>query len=295
MKYLTAFTLFVILISACNQQQEKTTIIGPSADLGHIDIIVDSTTWKTIKNDSFMQNEFGVLETDTAYYEGKPSYDLYVLGQLNFLHFSQSKAFWADQEGSGVLVFQSQKPDMKDSLLKTWKQFFNDSLLVHTYNGADFTLEEIMAWYKTDSVKAKEPSLFANLTSYSTDAYKNWGITDSMINAGFAMKRFMESWGGKDLENKLFESITELHMTINEKEFTEIRSALLASGYAEEKNNFSHPFNPKIIITVTEEKGNPKYSKVKFKLTRDIASKNIVLSPTIKFNLNEKEGWLLLE
>src|SRR4026208_489159 len=93
----------------CTEKASK-SVEGPISNLGHIDVILDSATWYAIKNDSFIQNEFGVLNVDTAYYGGKPSYDLYILGNLNFLHLSLAKAFWNNQQGGGVLVFQTQKP-----------------------------------------------------------------------------------------------------------------------------------------------------------------------------------------
>lgn len=294
MKTISAILFTILMAGACSQKKKEIQATGPVSDFCHIDLVVDTATWMAIKNDSFFQKEFAVMEIDTAYYEGKPSYDIYALGQLNFLHISQAKGFWTDQNGGGVLVFQTQKPGMKDSILAAWKQFYKDSLYVHTYKGSDFTLEEVMPWYKSDSTKPKQPGIFPNLTSYSADAYKNWGITDSMVNRGLAMKQFMVSWGGKELDSKLFDAITELHMTINQKEFIEIRSALFCMGYTEHNNTFTHSFNPAVYITVTEEKGKPKYSLVKFKLKKAVEEKEIIFSSSLTLKLNGNEGFLIL-
>jgi hypothetical protein len=288
------FATLIILLSlfGCTEQASK-SIHAPISDLGHIDVILDSATWYAIKNDSFIQNEFGVLNVDTAYYGGKPSYDLYVLGHLNFLHLSLAKAFWDNQQGGGVLVFQTQKPGQKESLLNSWKQFYRDSLFVHSFKGSDFTLDEVMAWYKHDTTKPKEANIFANLTTYSADAYKNWGITDSIVSAGLAMKQFMGDWGGEPLKTRLFNSISELYMTINQREFKEIKSALLAVGYEENQNRFTHSANPPIYVTINEENQKSKYSKVKFKLNRSVADKEIVFSPMAKLKLSGTEGWFV--
>ncbi|MES1217656.1 MAG: DUF5829 family protein [Bacteroidota bacterium] len=293
MKQIILTTLVVSLsFFACTEQATK-SVNGPISDLGHIDVILDSVTWHAIKNDSFIQNEFGVLNVDTAYYGGKASYDLYVLGHLNFLHLSLAKAFWNNQQGGGVLVFQTQKPGQKEALLNSWKQFYKDSLFVHSFKGSDFTLDEIMPWHKRDTTKPEEANIFPNLTTYSVDAYKNWGITDSIVNAGLAMKQFMGDWGGEPLKNRLFNSITELYMTINQQEFKEIRSALLAVGYEENKNSFTHPSNPPIYISISEENSKPKYSKVKFKLNRSVAEKEIFFSPMATLRLSGYEGWFV--
>jgi Family of unknown function (DUF5829) len=294
MKRILLATLLISTIALVSYKDSSfKSIPNPVSDLGHIDVILDSATWYAIRNDFFTQKEFGVLNNDTAYYGGKPSYDLYLLGHLNFLHISLAKGFWVKKEGSGVLVFQTRKPSMKDSLLNSWKQFYKDSLFIHTFKGTDFTLDEVMAWYKSDSSKPKTSQIFANLTTYSTDAYRNWGITDSLVNAGLSMKQFMEGWGAEDLKNKLFNSITELYMTINRQEYKEIRSALLATGYTEDKNIFSHPFNPKIYVTLSEEKGRSKYSRIKFSLNNSVENKEIVFSRHATLKLNGKEGWFI--
>lgn len=294
MKQIILTSLVISLLSfGCTEHTSK-TLETPISDLGHIDVIIDSLTWNAIKNDSFIQNEFGILTEGTEYYEGEPSYDLYILGHLNFLHFSLDKGFWNNQRGGGVLIFQTQKPDQRELLLNSWKETYKDSLYVHSFKGSDFILDEIMTWYESDTTKPKEASIIANLTTYSEESYKNWGITDSIVNAGSAMKRFMESWGEEPLKSRLFNSITELHMTMNEQEFKEIRSALLAVGYAENENRFTLTANASIYITISEDNATSKYNKVKFNLTRSITQKEIVLSPMAKLELSGDEAWLIL-
>ncbi|MES1223234.1 MAG: hypothetical protein ABUT20_47510 [Bacteroidota bacterium] len=294
MKYLFFITFFyaVILTSAC--KQSSSTTASPVSDLAHIDVILDSVTWFAIKNDSFIQKEFGVMNIDTAHYGGKASYDIYVLGQLNFLHLSLAKDFWKNQQGGGVMTFQTWKPDMKDSLISSLQHFYTDSVYVHNYKGADFTLNEVMPPHKKDSSKVVEATIFPNLSTYSAEAYKNWGITDSIVNAGLSFQQFMADWGGEDLKNKLFHSISELHINANQKELNDLKSALLATGYSENSNNvFTHSSNPSVYITPGEEKDKPKYSKVKFRLTHSVAEKEIVFSPSATLKLSGNEAWFL--
>ncbi len=274
----------------CHKQETK-NFDSPISDLGHIDVILDSTAWYAIQNDSFIQNEFGILNQDTAYYGGKPSFDFYLLGNLNFLHFSLNKGYWNNQEGGGVLVFQTQKPDQKELLLNSWKQHYSDSLFVHTYTGTEFKLDEIMAWYEKDTTKLKEATMFANLTTYSAEAYKNWGISDSIIEAGLAMQEFMKDWGGETLNSRLFNSITALYMTINAQEYKEIKSALTAVGYEEKDKLFTHTSNPPIYISISEQIKKSKYDKVKFKLNHSISEKEIVFGPMAKLMLKDDEAW----
>jgi len=282
----------IVFFCSCNNKAIE-VVEGPASDLSHIDVILDSATYEAIKNDPFMQTEFGVLNIDTAYYGGKPSYDLYLLGHLSFLHLSLAKGYWKDQEGSGVVVFQTRRPGVIDSVLNSWKQYYHDSLKIYTFKGHDFVLDEVMAWHKTDSLKPKEPVIFANLTSYSADAYKNWGISDSIVDAWLSLKVFMEGWGGDALVNKLFYSLDELHMAVNSVEFIEIRSALLPIGYTESDGTFTHRYNPTIYITTSEDKTRPKYSKVKFRLNSASLEKEIVFSPHATLKLRGDEGWFI--
>lgn len=74
-KIISCALVVSIAFWGCSAQPVK-PVNGPVSDLGHIDVILDSATWYAIKNDSFIQNEFGILESDTTFYGGKPSYDL---------------------------------------------------------------------------------------------------------------------------------------------------------------------------------------------------------------------------
>ena len=291
MKSILIVCLTFLFFSCKNQTTE--VVVGPASDLAHIDVILDSATYEAIKNDSFMQTEFGVLNIDTAYYAGKPSYDLYLLGHRNFLHLSLAKGYWNNQKGSGVVVFQTRRPGVIDSVLGSWKQYYHDSLKIYTYKGHDFVLDEVMAWHKSDSLKPKEPVIFANLTSYSKDAYGNWGISDSIVDAGLSLKVFMEGWGGDALKDKLFYSLDELHMTVNAVEFIEIKSALLSIGYTESENTFTHRYNPTIYIVLSEDNTRPKYSKVKFRLNSSSLEKEIVFSPHATLKLRGNEAWFI--
>ncbi|RZK26049.1 MAG: hypothetical protein EOO43_03910 [Flavobacterium sp.] len=290
-----SIALLGLMLNLTAPAQSSLNEEAPVSDLGHIDVILDSASWYAIKNSPFIQNEFGVLNVDTTYYSGKPSYDLYVLGQLNFLHLSLARGFWNNQKGGAALVFQTQKPGQKESLLHTWKQFYPDSLFLHSFKGNDFVLDEIMAWYKPDSTRLKQPTIFANLTSYSVDAYKNWGISDSIITAGLAMQQFMGDWGGEPLKSRLFHSITALYMTINQQELKEIKSVLRATGYTEANNIFTHSFNPTIYITVNDAKVSSKYSKVKFKLTRSVVKQEIKFGANTALKLDGKEAWFIFK
>lgn len=109
---LILFISATIFCSACTMPPSKSELksdSGSDSYLGHIDVILDSVTWFAIKSDSFLKNEFSAVELDTVHYGGKPSYDIYLLGNNNFMHLSLAKGYWDDQQKGGVIVFQKAK------------------------------------------------------------------------------------------------------------------------------------------------------------------------------------------
>lgn len=117
-----------------------------------------------------------------------------------------------------MVIFPSRRPGKEDSLSLAWKQYYKDSLVAHTFEGGDFMLGEIMPYRKKDSTKSVQPNFTPILTSYSAQAYKNWGFNDSVINDGLSMRSFMHSWDSTT-QNKLFRKIKTLHVQINNKAF----------------------------------------------------------------------------
>ena len=283
MKQLFAIFIFkVCCFSAC--KNEKSVFPAPVSDLGHIDLVLDSAAFHAVLQDSFFRQEFSSLFQDTTMYS-KPSYDIYLTGQEAFLHISLAKEYWADKAGSGVMIFQTRKPGMDDSLRQAWKQFYSDSLVHHTFKGGDFELGEIMPYRKRDSSKPVQPNFTPILTSYSTQAYKNWGFNDSVITNGLSMKEFMSSWD-QHTQSKLFKKIKSLHVQLTKQEYAETESALLAMGYKKEENSFVHAYNPSIFYTITEKNVVPKYSKIEIELAEPVDDKNIQLGNMYKVLVN---------
>jgi hypothetical protein len=277
---------FTILLAACcfsACKEEKKTFTAPFSDLGHVDFIVDSVTFHSILQDSFLRNEFAVLSQDTTMYS-KPSYDIYLMGQEAFLHISLAKEYWENKAGSGAMIFQTRRPGKSDSLHLAWKKFHNDSLGHHTFKGLDFELGEIYPYRKKDSLKPVEPKFTPILTSYSAQGYKNWGFNDSVINNGLSMKEFMNSWDTLT-QSKLFKKIKALNVQLTKQEFAEMESALYTMDYTKETNGFFHPFNPGVYYQVTSENKIPKYTKIEIELSKSVAEKSFNIGTTYRFEM----------
>lgn len=281
--------LLSICINGCKEKNEK--MQAPVSDLGHVDLVLDSAAFHAILQDSFLRKEFAVVAQDTTMYS-TPSYDIYLLGREAFLHISLAKEYWENKAGSGVMIFQSRKPGKKDSLLMAWKQVYSDSLLVHTFEGGDFKLDEIMPYRKKDSSLAVEPRLTPILTSYSTQAYKNWGFNDSVISNGLSMQEFMNSWDIHS-QSKLFKKIKSLHVQVTKQELAEMESALKAMGYTKQNNRFVHEFNPVVHFAITGTNVAPKYTKIEIQLAGSAPEKIVKLGNS--YSINMKDSLMVIE
>lgn len=286
MKKLLAGT-FILALCLCSCKEDKSKTIPPTSDLGHIDLILDSAAFYDILKDSFLIKEFAVVTQDTTMYS-KPSYDIYMLGSEAFLHISLAKEYWENKAGSGVMIFQTQKPGKGDSLLLSWKQFFKDSLSATSFKGSDFTTSEVLPYRKKDSLKPADPNFTPILMSYSVQAYRNWGFSDSVITHGLSMKEFMRSWDSSS-QTKLFRKVKSLHVQITKQEFAEMESALYAMGYSRNEDHFLHELNPKVYYTITENNVVPKYTRIEIELSKSTSEREIRIGNMYQIHINEKD------
>lgn len=268
------FVVLIILNSGCNTQ--KSNLKAPTSDLGHIDLILDSIDYYSIVNDTFLTQSFALFFQDTVTYGSKPSYDLYLAGQENFLHISLAKGYWKGKAGSGVLVFQTRKPDMKDSLLLAWRQYYSDSLTSHVFHGPDFDLGEVMTYQPEVQDTNLQATFFSNLTSYSKRSLQNWGFNDSAIANGISMREFMIDWDSTT-QRKLFKRIVRLHVQLTESEFADLESALRTVGYSQNGNRFIHHSNPDISVDLLSEVRLPKFKEVELELSQPTSEKTFTI------------------
>lgn len=267
--------VLTVLILSC--ETKPTYLKAPISDLGHIDLVLDSIDYYAIINDSFLTGDFGFYQLDTVFYGGKPSYDMYLAGQENFFHISLAKGYWQDKAGSGIIVFQTRKPDMQDSLLTTWKQYYTDSLTSHVFHGDGFDLGEVMTYRPKEQGSDKQAEFFSNLTSYSKKSLKNWGMNDSLIDEGISMQEFMKDWD-TSIPNKLFKKITQLNVQITQNEFKDLESSLKTVGYTQTGDSFNHKSNPKVIYEIVKESKFPKYKRIEIELSRPTSERNFTIA-----------------
>jgi hypothetical protein len=267
MNYQLGLLFFVLTLLSSGCEPRQSNLKAPTSDLGHIDLILDSIDYYSIVNDTFLTQSFAVSFQDTVTYGTKQSYDLYLTGQENFLHISLAKGYWKDKAGSGVLVFQTRKPDMKDSLLIAWRQFYSDSLTSHVFNGPDFDLGEVMTYQTEVQDSNKKASFFSNLTSYSKRSLENWGFNDSAIVNGISMREFMIDWDSTT-QKKFFKRILRLHVQLTESEYADLESALRTVGYSQKGSRFIHHSNPEISFDLLSEVRLPKFKEIEIELSQ---------------------------
>lgn len=281
--YLILFVFAVSIISGCGPEKEKIPV--PISFLGHVDIILDTSTIRQISEDEYMMKTFGMSSFDTLMMGNQRSYDMFIIGRENFLHFSQARDYYQNQSGGVNLIFQSKKPEMKDSLMNTWKKFTDFALDVNVSSGTGFTLYEIMPMYSMTNVT--HPRVMPILTTYSTESYRTWGFTDS-LSSGVGMRTFMSGYGSSAV---LFDKITEVHLNATSKEFEILKSGLFAAGYSEEGTEFRLPGSGTVFVTVNENENINRFVSIKFSLSRVLSQPFEKTFSRLKVSLDGNTGW----
>jgi len=284
MKFYLVLTFFaVISISGCGSEKEKIPV--PTSFLGHVDIILDTTTIRQMAEDEFMMKTFGISSFDTLIMNNQKSYDMFMIGRENFLHFSQAREYYRNQQGGVSLIFQSKKPEMKDSLMNTWKKFTDFALDVNVSSGTGFTLYEIMPLYSLTN--ATHPRVMPILTTYSTESYRTWGFTDS-IASGVGMKTFLSGYGSSAV---LFDKIAEVHLNATSKELELLKSGLFAAGYEEEGTKFELPGSATVFAAVNENENLNRLVSIKFVLSKKLSEPYEKTFNRLRVSLQGNTGW----
>lgn len=258
----TNFHPIIILISmiflhSCSENKIHT----PDMQLGHVDIILDNESYIKLTQDTFMTKFFSYTFYDTTEYNKLPSYDFFMIGQENFLHFSEAKGFYAKQTGGLNLIFQSLKPGMTDSIKLAWKNFSPYALDENSSAGPTHTLHEIYPLLNWDNVV--KPRIIPFMTTYSQESYKNWNLSTD----GVDMKAFLASQMGTEINRLLFKKILEVHLKATERETELLKSALLVSGYKEEKDYYIHPSSAGVFIKPAENDSVTRAVKLRISLS----------------------------
>lgn len=288
MKFYIVLTFFaVMVISGCGP--DKPVIPVPTSFLGHVDIILDTTTIRQISEDEFLMKTFGISNFDTLVMNNQKSYDMYLIGRENFLHFSQAREYYRNQQGGVSLIFQSKKPDMKDSLMNTWKKFTDFALDINVSSGTGFTLYEIMPLYSLTN--AAHPRVMPILTTYSAESYRTWGFNDS-IASGVGMKTFLSGYGSSAV---LFDKITEIHLNATSRELEILKSGLFAAGYTEEGTKFELPGSASIFVTINENENLNRFVNMKILLSKDIPESYEKTFNRLKVSLQGNAGWFIYQ
>lgn len=230
------------------------------SDFSHIEIIIDSTDFNKIMSDSFIRESLG----QTAYDTLQPSplvLSYFINGLENFIHFNPNKGFFKSQRGSAYLIFQTRRPGQGKLLEQSWKKFTKDSLKLYDYKHPDFTLTEIIFKKHYNLQKSNTSNLIPMLSSYSVESYKKWGLGDS---TEVSIKDFI----GLDTikSKKFFTKIESVHLSITQKELTELESMLNVVGYEKKKDKFIKSGQPEIIFAIDNKLNGCKVTELELVL-----------------------------
>jgi hypothetical protein len=257
----TILIIFLLGGSACFSQKIK-------SDFSHIEIIVDSASFEKLVANEFMRSRLAPVNYDTML----PSplvLSYYLLGHDNFIHFNPSRGYFATQQGTAYLIFQTRRPGQGKLLEQQWRSVAKDSIISYDFEGSDFRLTEIVYNHHDRLSKKPNNNLIPMLSSYSVDSYRKWGLGDS---TEVSIRQFLS----KDSldKNKLFEKIIAIDLTLTKKEFQDLIPVLDLAGYRKKKNRFIKADEPTISYLINNKLNEPKVKKLTLKLSGDAGNQN---------------------
>lgn len=253
------------------------------SDFSHIEIIVDSASFEKLAANDFIRSELALCVYDTMLVSPLVlSYYLY--GKSNFIHFNPNRGYFATQQGTAYLIFQTRRPGQGKLLEEQWRKVATDSIVRYDFEGPGFTLTEIVYNHHDRLSKKQTNNLIPMLSSYSVETYREWGFGDSVE---VSMEQFLSQ--DSTNKNKLFERIVSIELAITQKELVDLIPVLQLAGYQKKENKFIKNNEPTISYLVNNDLNISKVEKITFSLAEDAAKKNFNFG-NIKLKINKKWG-----
>jgi hypothetical protein len=241
------------------------------SDFSHIEIILDSASFEKLVANDFIRSKLSAVDYDTMMLSPLVlSY--YIMGQDNFIHFNPSRGYFATQQGTVYLIFQTKRPGQGKLLEQQWRTVAKDSIVLYDFEGPDFRLTEIVYNHHDRLSKKPNNNLIPMLSSYSVESYSNWGLGDS---AEVSIRQFLS----KDSldKTKLFEKINSIEISITQKELQDLIPVLELAGYRKTKNKFSKVNEPTICYVINHKLNESKVKKLTLQLFKDAGKQNFTL------------------
>ncbi len=258
----------------------------PPSVFSHIEVVIDSNTFKALIKDTFITRYLGYAEQNTME-STYPVYSLYLWGHENFLHFNPDKGFFNKQFGSAYVIFQSTKPGTGKALEAAWKQNTNDTLMSYDFKGPDFLLTEIIFKDPGWIYKSKTNHLVPMLSSYSVETYKKKNLPD---RSETGMAEFINSMGIKEIKKRIFKKILSLSLSITKKEAEQLSSMLTTVGYKKRGEKFYKQGQPDIRFVLSQTEGSSKVRSIELLLTTPVKKRTIVVDRKMRLEVNEMKA-----
>lgn len=264
-------TLTFLLANTCGDCQSL------KSDFSHIEIIIDSTDFEKLISNSFIRDSLGRTTYDTMQYNPLViSY--YINGEESFIHFNPNKGYFATQQGTVYLIFQSRQPGQGKLLEQSLKSVTKDSLLSYVYKGSDFSLSEIIFKSHERLHKSNNNHFIPMLSSYSVETYKKWGLGDS---TEVSMEKFLAQ--NSSHNKNLFNKIDFIRISITKDELAKLSSMMKVAGYERKRNKFIKAGQPKIVFSVNNSLNEYKVKEIRLLLNEYKNTKSFNFGKTSLF------------
>lgn len=272
------YVVVLLFLVSFNESKSQSLKDRPAFHVNHVDVCVDTVTFKAILENAFLRDSFGFVKI----FSDSTGSEILLLGKESFIHFLPDKGFYKNRLGATLLVHHSYQREETKTMIDYLQPFTTDSLYSRPYITSEFNIDYVNVYEnleRTDSLLKFIPVL----QNPSVKDYMSWGYTMEDLKKGISQKKYMADYVGKETRQKLFENIKTITVPVTKWEKTRMSSLLHAYGYKRTKNAYLLPNNPQVYLK--DVHNDLRMVRLVITLSKKVKKEKILLSDNAVISL----------
>jgi hypothetical protein len=277
---------FITAITTCLRSQVKTTEIY----LNHVFIVLDSLSYAKLSDSNFVTQKLGNLKTASTATTADSWTGKYFHGKNGYFEFFSIKSYKGAALGDCGLGFMTQKSNDILTIEANWRKQTDDLIIKDTSIRIVQGIKN--PWYYSLSLNSTDSLLPLAIwvMEHTPEELKSVGFTAEESKKEIRWEEYMSKKQKKEF-TKSFNRIKAIHLLLDYKNYTYLKTSLLGFGLREKENIF---FNNQIAIKYTLTESFPiRVQAMETELTESFSENYIKLSDNLKVHVNKnKATWI---